>query len=651
MQFTKPVLFVLCTCALRAEVVPAGIFQDHMVLQRGKPDPVWGTAQPGEGVTVHFAGKTQRATADPQGRWMVRLAPMKTRSKPSDLRIGKRVFTDVLVGDIWLAAGQSNMEMGIGVCDVANDIAQADFPDVRLFTVPRDFANQLRDRFAGPAPWKRCSPQTLTEGGWGGFSAAGFFFARTLHQTLKVPIGIVNMSWGGTAAESWTSLEALQTLPALAPAVAKSLARIKSAIDNAADDATKREAWWSAKDPGSTCSANWANPGLDDSAWKTMPVPSESASVRLCNFGGIVWFRRDFELPSAWAGKDLILSLGPINGGDTTFVNGIKVGESFQRFLDRYYRVPAAALKPGQNTLAVRVLDNGYLGGLGGIYGLPQQLNLAPAGDASIEPISLAGEWRCKDGARLSAIQPLPPGLPQEPDEVAWLYNGMVAPLTPFALRGCIWYQGESNASRAAQYRDLLAAMIQDWRARFAQPGLPFLIVQLANYTEPVREPGESDWAELREAQALVAETLPNSGLAVAIDSGDAKNIHPKNKKEVGRRLALVALSRVYGKKVEYSGPLYQSMSIEGSAIRLKFSHVGGGLIAKGGPLQQFAIAGPDKQFVWADARIEKDTVVVSSPHVPSPMAVRYAWATNPEGCNLYNKAGLPAPPFRTAIK
>jgi len=205
----------------------------------------------------------------------------------------------------------------------------------------------------------------------------------------------------------------------------------------------------------------------------------------------------------------------------------------------------------------------------------------------------LAGEWRCKDSARLSAIQPLPPGLPQEPDEVAWLYNGMVALLTPFALRGCIWYQGESNASRASQHRDLLAAMIQNWRARFAQPGLPFLIVQLANYSEPVREPGESGWAELREAQALVAETLPNSGLAVAIDIGDAKNIHPKNKKEVGRRLALVALSRVYGKKVEYSGPLYQSMSTEGSAIRLKFSHVGGGLIAKGGPLQQFAIAVP----------------------------------------------------------
>jgi len=626
-----------------AAAVPAGIFQDHMVLQRDKPVPIWGTALPGEPVTVRFAGRTQTAVSDAQGKWMVRLPAMRANPKPADLKVNDVTVKDVLVGDVWLAAGQSNMEMGIGVCNVPDDIARAEFPGIRLFTVPRDIADRPRENFAANVPWKRCSPESLVEGGWGGFSAAGFFFGRMLHERLKIPIGIVNMNWGGTAAEPWTSVEALQTVPVLQPALEKSLARLQSARDNAAANAAARQAWWNAKDPAA---AQWADPAFDDTAWQRVSLPAEFSQMGLGKFDGIAWFRRSFEVPAGWAGKDLELSLGPIDDCDITYVNGEKVGEGLHRFLDRHYLVPAGVLRPGLNVIAIRTIDTG---GFGGVYGLPRQLTLKPAGDAGANVVSLAGQWRYKLGAPLAELRPLPPGMPREPNESGTLYNAMVAPIVPLAIRGTIWYQGESNAGRAGQYRELLAAMIQDWRVRFGQPDFPFLIVQLANYSKPVAKPGESNWAELREAQSQVAETVPHTGMAVAIDIGEAADIHPKNKKEAGRRLALVALAKVYGKRLEYSGPVFQSIRVEGSAIRVRFSHNAGGLVAKGGPLRQFAIAGSDGKFVWADARIERDTVVVSSSGVPHPAAVRYGWAHNPEGANLYNKAGLPASPFRAS--
>ncbi len=626
-----------------AAAVPAAIFQDHMVLQRDKPVPVWGTALPGERVTVRFAGRTQTAVSDAQGKWMVRLSAMRANAKPADLKVNDVTVKDVLVGEVWLAAGQSNMEMGIGVCNVPDDIARAEFPGIRLFTVPRDIADRPRESFAADVAWKRCSPESLVEGGWGGFSAAGYFFGRMLHDRLKIPIGIINMNWGGTAAEPWTSVEALQAVPVLRPALEKSLARLQSARENASANAAARQAWWSAKDPGA---AQWADPSFDDTAWQPVTLPAEFNQMGLGKFDGIVWFRRSFELPSGWAGKDLELSLGPIDDCDITYVNGEKVGEGLHRFLDRHYRVPVSVLRTSRNVIAIRTLDSG---GFGGVYGLPRQLSLKPTGEPATAAVSLAGEWRYKLGAPITELRPLPPGMPREPNESGTLYNAMVAPIVPLAIRGAIWYQGESNAGRAGQYRELLTAMIKDWRMRFGQPDFPFLIVQLANYSKAVTQPGESNWAELREAQSQVAETVPNTGMAVAIDIGEAADIHPKNKKEAGRRLALVALAKVYGKRLDYSSPVFQSMSVEGSTIRVRFSHSAGGLVAKGGKLQQFAIAGSDGKFVWADARIERGTVVVSSSGIPHPVAVRYGWAHNPEGANLYNKAGLPASPFRAS--
>jgi sialate O-acetylesterase len=352
-------------------------------------------------------------------------------------------------------------------------------------------------------------------------------------------------------------------------------------------------------------------------------------------------------VPERWAGKALTLHLGPIDDADTTFFNGVKVGDTNGWNISRDYPIPATLVKAGRNVITVHFIN---YDGPGGIYGAPEQLKLEVPGDAQATPIPLAGDWKYRISVDFTKT-PLPKSLGTNPNEVTVLNNGMIAPLEPVNFKGVIWYQGESNADttyNAHQYRTLLPLMIQDWRTHFAQGDFPFYIVQLANFMGAQQAPVEaSPWAELREAQLLTARTVPHTGLALAIDIGDGGDIHPKNKQEVGRRLALIALAEQYGKPLEYSGPLYRAMTVEGKSIRLSFEHLGGGLVAKGGKLTDFAIAGADKQFVWADAVIQGDTIVVSSPQVAEPVAVRYDWANNPAG-NLYNAAGLPAAPFRT---
>jgi sialate O-acetylesterase len=372
-------------------------------------------------------------------------------------------------------------------------------------------------------------------------------------------------------------------------------------------------------------------------------LPSRWESAGLPDFDGVVWFSREFELPASWQGKNVTLSLGPIDDRDTTFVNGNRVGGLESWLEPRVYKVPARYLQPGKNRITVRVLDTG---GGGGIGVDAEAMNLKAEGASDV--VSLAGTWRYQVGIPLAKVGSPPPSTASnDPNVVTVLYNGMIAPLLPFAIKGAIWYQGESNAGRGRQYQTLLPTMIRDWRDRFGVGEFPFFIVQLANFMDSKPEPGESSWAELREAQSLTARNVPKTGVAVAIDIGDAKDIHPKNKQEVGRRLALNALATAYGKKLEFSGPVYDSMKMDGGKIRLKFKHTTGGLKSKGAKLEGFSIAGDDKKFVWADAVIEGDYVIVSSPRITKPAAVRYAWADNPL-CNLYNGEGLPASPFRT---
>jgi sialate O-acetylesterase len=620
------------------------LFADHAVLQRSVKVPIWGWTKPGTKVKVQFAGQTKEAVADGDGKWMAWLEAMSASAEPRVMTItgsaGEQPvrIEDVLVGDVWLCSGQSNMEMGIGICNVPNEIATADFPQIRLLTVPHHIATSPVQTLE--CRWSHCSPQTVAQGGWGGFSAAAFFFGRELYRELKIPIGLIHSSWGGTIAEAWTSKESLQPLGDFNERLEAVSKRNQTGTF---DFAAEYERWCERNDPGTK--AGWAKPETDVTSWKTVDMPQPFEQAGLPDFDGLVWFRRNFELPADWSGENLKLSLGPIDDMDTTFINGVKVGQMNRYDINRVYQIPTGLLKGGNNTVSVRVLDTG---GTGGFTGKQEQISLSSSVGSEAKTLSLAGSWHMRDSAPLSKL-PAPPTVPDanNPNIVTVLYNGMIAPLLPYAIKGAIWYQGESNAGRAQQYRRLLPTMIRDWRARFNVGDFPFYIVQLAAFQATQPEPRENDWAELREAQALTVRTVPDCGLAVAIDIGEANDIHPKNKAEVGRRLALCALAKTYAKKIEYSGPWYKSMKAKGSGISLSFDHVDGGLVAKGGELKGFAISGADHKFVWANAVIEGKNVVVSSPQVASPVAVRYAWDINPV-CNLYNQAGLPAVPFRT---
>jgi sialate O-acetylesterase len=645
-------LFALVGWSQANEVNPFihPLLADHAVLQRDARVPVWGWAARGAKITVRFAGQEKHATAGTDGKWMAYLDPMKVSSKPREMIVtssggnspssgamaglgGKARISDVLVGDVWICSGQSNMEMGIGNCGASNEIAAANLPRIRLLAVPKKIA--YTPELTLQCAWLPCSPTTVTQGGWGGFSAAGYFFGRELHRDLDIPIGLIHTSWGGTICEAWTSREALTPL-----------GDYKSGIEQVEQVAASPETdkvsavmdkWYQAKDPGT--SKAWFRPETDVSTWKTANMPANWQACGLPGYEGIVWVQRIFEAPAAWAGRELVLSFGPIGDVDTTWVNGIAVGRTDYFDQARTYKVPAAAVITGRNVIAMRVVNAGG----GGFFGTSEQMKVYPSGDEG-SAISLAGPWRVQDTATRASTGA---ALAGNPNICSVLYNGMIAPLIPFAIKGAVWYQGESNAERAYQYRALLPTMIKDWRSRFGVGDFGFHIVSLANYKPVFAAPRDSDWAELREAQAMAAKALPNCGIAMAIDIGEAADIHPRNKQEVGRRLALSALAITYGKKIEWSGPWHKSMKISGKGIRLTFDHAQSGLAAKGDKLTGFAIAGEDRKFVWADAVIDGKTVLVSSPAVPRPVAVRYGWDSNPT-CNLFNKENLPAVPFRT---
>ncbi|WP_375418275.1 sialate O-acetylesterase [uncultured Hymenobacter sp.] len=624
----------------------------HMVLQRERPLPLWGWAAPGEQVSITFRGQTYAASRpDASGRWQATLPPQPAGG-PYPLLVrgsGQTIeLSDVLVGDVWLASGQSNMQFKVkdkpgGYQPVQNadqEIAAANFPKIRFFTVNQTVAYQPQAEVAGSG-WRVCSPATVAE-----LSAVAYFFGRDLHQRYpEVPMGLLVSSWGGTLAEAWTSAEGLRPFPEFAAPVQDFARRTTSLADDQRRYDAQRQTYLqslSSRDQGSQPGRpSWATPTLDDArAWASMTLPAAwETTPALANYDGVVWFRKEIELSAAEAGKPLTLELGPVDDSDSTYFNGIKVGSTNGYDQPRTYQVPAALARPGRNVIAVRVLDTG---GGGGIWGAADKLSLRTA----TRVLLLAGAWQYRPGTDPREL-PVPPTAGGTQNAPTALYNGMIAPLIPYPLKGVIWYQGESNAERAAQYRRLFPALIQDWRRAWNAPQLPFLFVQLANYMAARPQPGESAWAELREAQAQALQ-LPSTGMATAIDIGEANDIHPHNKQEVGRRLALAARRVAYGdNKLVSSGPTYTKMSIANGAARLRFDHRGAGLVAKDGALRGFAVAGADRKFYWATAEVQGGEVVVRSDQVPTPVAVRYNWADNPSG-NLYNKDGLPAVPFRT---
>ena len=622
------------------------LFGDNMVIQRDTRVPVWGWAGPGTKVSVVINGKSADGVTNSRGKWRVEL-PAMPAGGPSELTVTagreKRTFANVMLGEVWVASGQSNMDMSVAQsANAKQETAGADDPRIRLFKVPRLVANTPEEDTVG-GKWVECTSATV-----GGFSAVAYFFGRDISGRLNVPVGLIQTSWGGTPAESWTSEEGLAAQGAFRARVAK-LDHTRLDPTNTKRKYQQAVAKWGqvldGQDAGSVPGNQWSSPDHDDSEWQRVSVPGAWEDSGLPAFDGVVWFRTTFDVPAALQGKNLTLNLGPIDDADITWVNGTRVGATDNYAAPRHYEVPASLLKPGRNTIAVRVLDTG---GAGGFTGKAADVCLQTTGAAETTPIPLAGKWAYKVGVDLKNMPPLPQ-MPGSPYRLAGLFNGMVAPLIPYAIRGVIWYQGEANAATAYRYRTVFPAMIRDWRSHWAQGDFPFLFVQLANFMEAKPEPADSEWAELREAQ-LMTLSVPRTGMATAIDIGEAKDIHPRNKQEVGRRLALAARAIAYGEQLVHSGPIYRagSLKIEGGNARVSFDHAGGGLEARGGgPLKWFAIAGADRRFVWADARIDGDSVVVSSPNVASPVAVRYDWSSNPDG-NLANKEGLPASPFRT---
>jgi sialate O-acetylesterase len=622
----------------------AALFTDHAVLQRDRSIPVWGWDAPGTTVTASLAGQVAHTVADARGRFFLRL-PALPAGGPHDLVVsGSATATarNVLVGEVWVCSGQSNMEW-----QARNSVwedgfpANAELPAIRCFTASNPAEPDAQDDARGS--WVPAGPRTV-----GGFSGVGFAFARALLTALGIPVGIIVNAWGGTRVEAWISRASLIT----DTYGASEIISTEAVLWNQAivDSRTAMERWeleGPSRDPGRAgATAAWADAAFDDSGWKSMALPCVWQDHGHPG-SGIFWFRRVVEVPAEWAGKDAVLEIGSCDKYDVTWFNGEQVGAIGRETKDawctqRRYALPGKMLKAGRNVIAVRVHSYAFHGGM---RGPAEYMRLTLASDAAANrPIALHGAWRYEIETYFGVMVPpvAPPGA-GNPNTATILFNSRVNPLLPYAIRGALWYQGESNEGNPEDYRRLLPMMIRDWRHAWGQGDFPFLCVQLANYANT----GSSHWPLVREAQ-LETLKLPNTGMAVAIDVGNPTDIHPANKAAVGERLARWALATTYAQPVAPSGPLFAACALAGDKLRVSFSHTHGGLVARGGKLKTFEVAGPDRAFLPAEATIEGDVVVVRTPKVPQPVAVRYAWSNNPEGCNLENGAGLPASPFRS---
>lgn len=618
-----------------SQVQPAGLFTDHMVLQRNAAIPVWGRAAKGEKITVRFHEQEKKTVADKSGKWTVYLGN-ETAGGPYVLSIqGKKntiTLNDVLVGDVWICSGQSNMEWPLSATEnAAAVIAAANHPQIRHIKVEHAISVTPLDDIK-PASWKVCTSATAPD-----FTAVGYFFAKRLQEELDIPVGLINTSWGGTMVETWISKTGLQTSASFTEVALQLPSSTAQFEKEQADRIRKNIASFQYTDAAETVKG-WESPGYDDARWSKLVAPKQWEEQGLSNLDGTVWYRRNVELGAAQVSKDAVLWLGKIDDCDSAYINGVLVGSTCVYDKLRKYSIPAKLLKTGQNVIAVKVLDTG---GGGGIWGDAADVKMETAAGE----ISLAGEWKARVDVNGSVITTNPNSMP------ALLYNAMVHPLLPVAVKGVIWYQGETNAWRAKQYEESFPLLISDWRNKFNQPALPFYYVQLASFNASNQNGTEgSAWAELRDAQFKTL-SVPHTGMAVTADIGNPKDIHPRNKKDVGGRLALQALKNTYGKNIIASGPLYKSMQVEAGRAVIQFESVGGGLLVKNnkyGYLDGFMIAGADKKFCWAKAWIQNNSVVVWSESVPSPVAVRYGWTDDNSECNLFNKEGLPAAPFRT---
>jgi sialate O-acetylesterase len=630
-------LSILFACPLaHAEIRLPRLISDGMVMQRDTEANVWGWASPGEQITVRFQDKVYNAITDQDGNWSATLPAMKAGG-PYTMKVeGANTIEvkDILIGDVWICSGQSNMALPMERVKerYTSVIANSENTAIRHFFLSTQYDFKKRHEDIPSGSWMSATPENVLR-----FSATAYFFARSLYDKYKVPIGLINASVGGSPAEAWLSADALKKFP-------EHLREAERFKNDALVDSiltTERaisKNWYNniyRNDKGNHDQKKWYDTAYNAKHWTSLNIPGYWHDQGLKDLNGVVWFRKEFNVPASMVGKSVKLYLGCIVDSDSVYVNGKMVGTTGYRYPPRRYTIPERLLKPGKNVIVIRVINTTGKGGF-----VEDKAYQITGGTTTID---LSGSWKFQIG---TSAQPLAPTtfLQYKP---GGLFNAMISPLLHFPIKGVIWYQGESNTARANSYQAIFSALIEDWRKYWNQGNFPFLYVQLSNYA-PIAS-SENGWPGLRDAQ-LKTLSVPNTGMAVTIDIGEWNDLHPLNKETVGKRLALAAQYIAYrDKSIVYSGPIYQSKKVKGNKIVLHFTNTGSGLVSKNNePLKYFEIAGADKKFVLAHAKIEGDVITVWNNQVKNPVAVRYAWIDNPQGANLYNNEGLPASPFST---
>ncbi|MBF4507882.1 sialate O-acetylesterase [Flavobacterium sp. JLP] len=630
------ITLIICASSYSQIKLPR-LISDGMILQRDIPVKIWGWSSPNEKVEISFNKKKFQTMSSQDGNWTIVL-PAQKAGGPYEMILSASntiALKDILFGDVWLCSGQSNMELPMErVKDKYKDsIAKADNPNIRQFLVPDqyDFAKENVDLSSGE--WRSVNPQNILN-----FSAVAYFFASEIYAKYKIPIGLINSALGGSPAECWISAEAVKKFPEYDAEYQKFKdGKLGTQIEER-DRKINTDWYKSVNQQDEGLKNHWSKPDLEDSDWATMNIPGYWADNALGNTNGAVWFRKEVDLSNLKA-TNAKLILGRIVDADSVYVNGNFVGTTSYMYPPRKYAFDPKFLKEGKNEIAIRVINNTGRGGF--VADKPYQLII------DNDSIDLKGSWKYKLGTKML---PLPPQT-----FIRWkpvgLYNSMIAPLKNYGIKGVLWYQGESSTKKPAEYAALMETLINNWRTEWKQGSFPFLFVQLTNFMDPKTEPGESNWAALRQQQKNIL-AVPNTGMAVTIDIGEWNDIHPLNKYDVGKRLALQARKVAYGEKnIVSSGPLFKEMEQKGNQLILSFTDVGGGLIAKNNAvLRGFEIAEKDGKFVWANAVIEGNKIKVWSDAVAQPFKVRYAWADNPIEANLFNKEDLPASPFEATL-
>ncbi len=634
-----PALILLIPFMVLADVSLPVILRDSMILQRNVDLKIWGWADENERITVELNGEIAKTKAAADGSWSVALPAMEAGGPFMMTVRGKNIINikDILIGDVWFCSGQSNMVHQMRHHDVtyAKDIAEADNSEIRQFLIPTmtDLVGPKKD--FPDISWKTANPEDVQY-----FSAVAYFFAQKIYAKYGVPIGIINASVGGTPIEAWTRADGFEAFPEIQETIERNRDTSYVNSTNRAAQEFRRKNQVPENDKGLMGEVKWYDENYIPENWRNINIPGYWEDQGAKDLNGVVWYRREIEIPTSMVSQQATVFLGRIIDADQLYINGELVGQTTYQYPQRRYPVPEGLLQKGKNTFVIRVTNRFNKGGF-----VPDKPYFIFTENDTVD---LKGYWQYKVGAVYKPFEGERVSGISAQNQPTSLFNAMVAPATPFKVKGFLWYQGESNAGHPETYERLQRGLIKNWRKVWGQGDLPFLFVQLPNFLEVDYLPSESNWALMREAQ-LHALAEPNTGMAVAIDLGEWNDIHPDNKKDVGERLAENALRIAYREEVVGTGPLFRKASIQGHKIIVEFDHLGEGLRSLDGePLSEFSIAGEDKEFVWAKAKIVGTTVEVWSDEVDDPKYVRYAWANNPDNPNLGNSVGIPASPFRT---